>query len=336
MLSHQKSSHSPSLIFQKIKWLYFGKKNLQIHFMKKSVLLAGIVITGAVLSCHPGAKKVTIRNGLKVPDHVIIVIEENHGYDQLIGSAAAPYINQLAAEGAVFTDSHGVTHPSQSNYLALYCGSTMGVWNDRCLKDTTTPFTTPNLGAELIKNGYTFKGFAQTMPSPGFLECSYLVSDLTKASLYGRKHCPWVNWQGDSINNIPASLSEPMTAFPKDFTQLPDVSFVIPDMDYDMHNIGEPGDSAAIRRGDNWLKENLGTYIEWAKTHNSLLILTFDEDQFTTNNRILTVFAGANIKPGKYSEKINHYNVLNTLQAMYGLHVTDTTKDFVIRDVWKN
>ena len=37
-------------------------------------------------------------------DHVIIVIEENHGYNELIGSANAPYINQLANDGALFTN----------------------------------------------------------------------------------------------------------------------------------------------------------------------------------------------------------------------------------------
>lgn len=161
--------------------------------MRFSVSLAGIIISALFLCCNQVAKEAVTRNGLKVSDHIIIVIEENHGYDQLIGSAAAPYINKLAAEGAVFTDSHGVAHPSQPNYLAIYCGSTMGIPGDQCLKDTTTPFTTPNLGAALIENGYTFKGFAQTMPSQGFLECSYLKSDLTDAPLYGRKHCPWVN-----------------------------------------------------------------------------------------------------------------------------------------------
>jgi acid phosphatase len=107
-------------------------------------------------------------------------------------------------------------------------------------------------------------------------------------------------------------------------------------MDNDMHNIGEPGDSAAIVRGDNWLKENVSDYIEWAKTHNSLFILTYDEDQFTPKNHILTLFAGATIKPGKYSGRINHYNVLKTLETMYGLHVQDTTKVAAIRNIWKD
>lgn len=268
----------------------------------------------------------------KAPDHIIIVMEENHGYDQLIGSPNAPYINQLAKEGALFTDSHGVTHPSQPNYIALFSGSTQGVFNDDCSSQTT--FNTSNLAASLIKNGYTFKGYAQTMPTVGYRECTYLKGALTKATLYARKHCPWVNWQGTGLNNIPDSVSQPMTSFPTDFNKLPTVSFVIPDMDHDMHNIGAPGDAAAISRGDTWLKENLAAYVKWAKDHNSLLIVTFDEDDFKMINHIPTIIVGADVKPGKYDQKINHYNVLHTIESFYKLPTQDTTKATMITDIW--
>ncbi|GAA4102364.1 alkaline phosphatase family protein [Mucilaginibacter panaciglaebae] len=267
-------------------------------------------------------------------DHIIIVMEENHGFDEVIGSTNAPYITQLAQDGALFTNSHGVTHPSQPNYLALYAGGVQGVIGDESL-EKVTPYTTPNLGASLIKHGFTFTGYAQTMPSVGFMASYYKRGELTKASLYARKHAPWVNWIGDKENNIPASVSLPMEQFPKDFSKLPTVAFVIPDMDYDMHNIGDPGDAEAIKRGDQWLKDNLGAYVEWAKKHNSLLILTFDEDDFKQVNHVPTIFIGAGIIPGKYNGYINHYNVLHTIEAMYKLPVEDTTKATAITDVWK-
>jgi arylsulfatase A-like enzyme len=59
-------------------------------------------------------------SGLPQPDHVVIVMEENHGFAGVFGSAATPYLNSLARRGAVFTNSHALTHPSQPNYLALY------------------------------------------------------------------------------------------------------------------------------------------------------------------------------------------------------------------------
>jgi len=266
-------------------------------------------------------------------DHVILIIEENHGFNELIGSTNAPYINELAQQGALFTQSHGISHPSQPNYLAIYSGSMQGISNDACLQ-TITPYTTPNLGASLISHGFSFKGYAQTMPSEGFLDCSYQQNKIGEY-LYARKHAPWVNWQGTKENNIPASCSQPMTAFPTDFTKLPTFSFVVPDMDYDMHNVTS-GDAEAIQRGDKWLKENIDAYVKWAKTHNSLLIVTFDEDDYKTMNQIPTMFIGAKVNTGKYDEKIDHYTLLHTIEAMYGLPtMAEDAKAGVITDVWK-
>ncbi|MDB5030864.1 alkaline phosphatase family protein [Mucilaginibacter sp.] len=295
-------------------------------------LLCITAISGVGIICFSFSKKP--QNQPHRYDHVIVVIEENHGYNALIGSPNAPYINQLANDGALFTDSHGVTHPSQPNYLALFSGSVQNTIGDECLV-TITPYTSPNLGGALIGSGLTFNGYAETMPSAGYLPCNYKISDLTHQYLYARKHVPWANWLGNKVNGISPALSLPMDEFPKDFDKLPTVAFVIPNMDNDMHNIGEPGDAAAIQRGDKWLKDNLGDYANWAKKHNSLLIVTFDEDDFKPVNYIPTIFAGANINKGKYSEKINHYNLLHTIEAMYNLPVSDTTKATVITDVWK-
>ena len=293
-------------------------------------------------SCHtkilksafviPGATSDSIH--LPRPDHIIIMVDENHGYKQVVGSDNAPYINELIKAGALFTDSHGVGHPSQPNYIVLFSGNNQGVKNDICL-EKKTPFTTPNLGASLLEKGFTFKGYAQTMPSEGYLSCKYKKSTLTNEYLYGRKHAPWVNWLGTKKNNFPDSLSLPMSNFPTDYNSLPTVSFVIPDMDYDMHNTGKPGKAAAIKRGDTWLKENLDNYIKWAQQHNSLFILTYDEDDLTKENQIPTLFVGPMVRPGTYSEKINHYNIFNTIEALYGLSADSSNNDTVIQDVWK-
>src|SRR5713226_5584660 len=81
---------------------------------------------------------------LPLPDHVVIAIEENHAYSQIIGSANAPYLNSLAQQGALFTQSFALSHPSQPNYIQLFSGSNQGVTTDNCL---TSPLQTPNLGA---------------------------------------------------------------------------------------------------------------------------------------------------------------------------------------------
>src|SRR5438270_13355900 len=95
-------------------------------------------------------------------DHVVVVIEENHNFGQIIGSADAPYINSLAATSALFTSSHGTEHPSQPNYLDLYSG-----FNQAVVGDSTSllaPFTTGNLGASLLNGGYSFADYSESLP----------------------------------------------------------------------------------------------------------------------------------------------------------------------------
>ena len=61
-------------------------------------------------------------------------------------------------------------------------------------------------------------------------------------------------------------------------------------------------------------------YAQWAKAHNSLLILTWDEDDGGHNNVIPAVFVGADITPNTTSSQLyNHYGLLRTLEDMYGL-----------------
>lgn len=299
--------------------------------MKKYLVIAGLsfVTITFIISCK-NKSEISIPK----PDHVVIVIEENHSYDQIMYPGNAPYFDTLAKEGALFTNSHAITHPSQPNYLAFFSGSTQGVTNDHYLGDIT-PFTTPNLGAELIKAGYTFKGYAEMMPNTGFLGRSFQI---VPGHDYRRKHAPWVNWLGNKANGLPDSVSQPLTAFPADYSKLPTVSFVIPNEANDMHNIGLYGDTVSMQRASQWVSTHLSGYINRAKTHNSLFILTFDEDQSDNlvPNQIPTIFVGEMVKPGKYDDSIDHYTVLRTLEAMYDLPpIANAKKAKPITKVWK-
>src|SRR3954467_11958336 len=91
-----------------------------------------------------------------VPDFnkIVVVVEENHGDEQIIGNTDAAYINSLASGGAYFTDSHGVAHPSEPNYLAMFSGSTQGVTDDG-----SYTFNGDNLAAQLAAADKTFVGY---------------------------------------------------------------------------------------------------------------------------------------------------------------------------------
>jgi phosphatidylinositol-3-phosphatase len=295
---------------------------VQIH-MQWKLILGTIAMPLAVGVCVLSASS-TLGGStphLPRPDHIVMVIEENHSYSQIIDSPDAPYINRLAAQGAVFTQSFGVTYPSQPNYLALFSGSTQGMTDNSC----PHTFTTPNLGHALLAAGLTFAGYSEDLPSVGSLICS--------VGLYARKHTPWVNWQDSGTNGLPATVNLPMTNFPTDYTKLPIVSVIVPNQVNDMHHGKNP---EAIQTGDRWLQEHVDAYVQWAQQHNSLLIVTWDEDNKKENNRIATLFVGPMVQAGRYDQRITHDNVLRTIEDLYGLSHADASTDAApIAQIWK-
>lgn len=274
------------------------------------VAAATLVLLGtAVTAAAPPA-----RAGGAVPefDHIVVVMFENKA-DAQITASSAPYFKSLAAQGANFTQAYGITHPSQPNYLALFSGSTQGVTGDSC----PLTFSGGNLGAQLIAAGYTFKGYSESMPSNGYTGCS--------SGTYRRKHNSWVDF-----STVPAASNLTFASFPAagNYASLPTVSFVTPNMCNDMHD-------CSVGAGDTWLKANLDAYAQWAKTHNSLLIVNFDEDNSLALNHIYTAFVGAHVVPGSYAEKTTHYTVLRTIEAAYGLAALGGAATVApITDVW--
>jgi phosphatidylinositol-3-phosphatase len=259
-----------------------------------AVALATVALLGAALTA--AAPQAQAAPGVPRFDHIVLVMFENKASSQ-ITAASAPYFTSLAGQGASFSQSYAITHPSQPNYLALFSGGTQGVTNDDCPKS----FGGTNLGAQLIGAGLSFTGYSESLPSNGYTGCS--------SGTYRRKHNSWADF-----GTVPAASNLTYASFPSsaDYASLPTVAFVSPNMCSDMHD-------CSIGTGDTWLRGHLDAYAQWAKTHNSLLIVTFDEDNSASLNHIHTTFAGAHVRTGGYAEKITHYTVLRTIEAAYGL-----------------
>lgn len=234
--------------------------------------------------------------------HIVIVIGENTASTAVFGSLNAPYINALATQGAKFTNSFALSHPSQPNYIQFYSGDNQGITTDNF---NATKFTTPNLGGELIAAGKTYTTYSDGLPSVGY--------DGTSSGTYVRKHNPAANWMGTGVNQVPTTTNQPFTAFPTNFNNLPSVSLVVPDMCHDGHDSCGPLNNTVLQY-DTWISQNLDAYKQWCINNNSLLIVTYDEDDFTPTNKIATVFYGAHVAVGPYSQTINHYNVLRTIE----------------------
>ncbi len=322
------------------------------------VLVCLLTVTSSAWAQTPHSGKPG--EGLPAYDHIVVVIEENKSPEQVIGNSSAPYINQvLCNEGANLTRMYAEEHESEGNYFWLFSGNNQGVgyvdlipswWNNR-----SYPFQTSNLAQQLIEKGFTFRGYSEGLPEPG--------SAAGKTGEYARKHVPWVSFANIPQGKDPNSSTNLQFAqFPSDFTKLPTVAFVVPDLVDDMHDpAGSP--DIAVKNGDDWLKKRIDPYYQWAKKHNSLLIVTFDESDNPKGhigltdpasprpelqNRIPTIFAGAHVRHGDYDEGkgVTHVNVLRTIEAIYGLWESGTqapkaqkagiSSEYVIRDIFEH
>lgn len=283
----------------------FGRKGALAGAAAAAVWVAPLV-TGA------GASAAVVAGGVPQAAHVVVVVEENRAYGQIIGNRAAPYINSLARKGALFTHSYAASHPSEPNYLELFSGSAQGIHDDSC----PHTFKGPNLGSELIAARRPFVGYSESMPGNGYMGCS--------SGSYARKHNPWANF-----SNVPKASNRTLSAFPSDFSKLPTVSFVVPNLVNDMHD-------GTVKQGDTWLRAHMQRYANWAASHNSVLIVTWDEDDWSQRNHIATFITGAHVKAGVYPERITHDNLLRTLEDAYGLPPAGRSATAApITDIWK-
>jgi acid phosphatase len=311
----------------------------------------------------------------RAPSHIVVVIEENHDADQIVGNPNAPYINgTLIKDGLYYSNAHSTDHPSQPNYLELFSGTNPGVQGinsplqqhypagtestpaaQNALAhgddfNAGQPFSVPNLGAELLAAGKSFAGYSEDLPSAGFTGVSNGVNGIPPGingnRSYVEKHNPWAQFQGSGPNQLPADTNQPFTAFQSitDFSNLPTVSFVVPNEYNDMHDtvsknglyaVGQTGldkfgapvnGDSTIQNGDTWLSNNLEAYRQWATTHNSLLVVVWDENDFdfTDSNNIPMVIDGDPrlVQPGVNNSDVNHFDLLKTLEGYYGLAPT--------------
>ncbi len=58
------------------------------------------VLAGLVVQLHPTGAALAGTTTVPRPDHVVVVVEENHSETNILGNPAAPYINSLANQNA--------------------------------------------------------------------------------------------------------------------------------------------------------------------------------------------------------------------------------------------
>ena len=289
-------------------------------------------------------------------DHVFVVVEENHGFADVIGNPAAPNLNALARQFGLATSYFGVSHPSEPNYVALVGGSTFGVADDNPY--WINAVNGPSLVTQLDQAGIGWKAYLQGVPHPGYLgNCfpSRCNGSPDVDPLYVSKHNGIMNFT-TSHNPDDLGRQVPIEQLAGDLSSgsVPRVSWVIPTECHDQHgdppycidsgNPGDPQDQHLVAFGDRFLGKLVSRITGasfWAKGNNAVVI-TYDEGDDnagccdagngdpngTGGGRVATVVV-TNHGPRGLQDPApyNHFSLLQTIQDSFGLGCLQFTCD---------
>ena len=200
--------------------------------------------------------------------HVLIVALENTNYADVAGSPSMPYLNGLANKYGLATQYYSDIQSSIGAYFMWTTGQILT--SDGSLYPQTFPVSVDNVVREVLASGKTWKQYAESIPSVGYVGNDAIGPD---GGAYVARHVP-LNYMTD-VQNSPAQLLNvvPFTQFAADLASgaLPDYSFITPNMCDDAHDC-----SLAI--SDAWLQKNIDPLVQSAQFQkDGLLVIAFDE-----------------------------------------------------------
>src|SRR6185295_1870774 len=196
---------------------------------------------------------------------VFMIVLENEDASNALDQ---PYLAELASRGALLTNFHAETHPSQGNYFALTAGDILGqtfFWGD-----WTVTKNVSNIADLLEAKNHTWKSYAEGYPGDCFTGADF--------GRYRRRHNPFISFK--SIQKNPERCARIVDARELDQDiadgKLADYSFYVPDLDNDGHDTG-------VAFASRWLQQAFdGRLSDPRFTDGMLFVVTFDESQTTT------------------------------------------------------
>lgn len=265
--------------------------------------------------------------------HVVVIMDENQSYRDIIGKSSAPYLNHLAAACGLATGYRGVTHPSHPNYMAVTGG----------IRTPLGYVGAPNIFRQVHRAGGSWRAYEEAMPR----NC-----DRRAAPPYKPGHNPGISYA--SIRVSCRSWDVGWSSFKHDIAahRLPTYAFITPDQCHNMHASCTRGMNA-VRAGDAWLSRVIpqivhtpgyrrgrtAIFITWDEGSNgqsaeqrgeNCLALAHLKDQ---SCHVPTFILSEYIAPGTRSGRLfSHYSLLQTTERLLGLkgflgHASDSTTD---------
>ncbi len=283
-------------------------------------------------ACGGGASSPTTTsgsNGGTVPavSHVLIVVEENHSYADVVGNSGMPYFNGLAISYGLATQYYANAHPSLPNYFELTAGdgtSVTGVLGDLY----PGPMTQDNVVRALTGAGKTWKSYAESLPAIG-----YLGGD---NGAYLKQHNPFAYFSDVIGNSTQAANIVPFSQLATDIANnsVPAYAFIAPNVNDDAHDcptgMSSCTDAQKLAVADQWLRNNIDPVIKSAVFQDSMIVIVFDEGDLTDianfGGHVPAIIVSPKSKAGYQSATLyQHQSVLRL--SLKALGVTDLPGD---------
>jgi phospholipase C len=246
---------------------------------------------------------------------VLWIFMENHSYEDVIGSAEAPYMNSLADACGLATNYHNITHPSLPNYMAATSGLTLsGV--QKFTSDCSPSASCSTKAASIFSQAPSWRSYEESMPT----RC-----DMANSGEYGVRHNPaayYTTLRGCSKYDVPYKR----LATDLSNNQLPAFGFITPNLIHDTHD-------GTIAQGDDWLSNNIPPILNSKAYRRGTLVvfLTYDEGEHGSSSdcatnttdvgcHVATIVMSKSTPQGKRSSKLfNHYSLLRTTEQILKL-----------------
>ena len=218
-----------------------------------------------------------------------------------------PYLNSLVSQYGLATQYFANAHPSLPDYFMLTTGLT------ETLEDNFTgTISDDNVARELVKAGKTWKAYAESLPSAG-----YMGPD---SALYVRRHNPFTYLSDVQNDSTQAANIVPFPQFATDLANdaLPQYSFIVPNLVDDAHD-------GSLTEADSWLQTNIAPLIASSAFQSSgLLIITFDEGSQSDidhgGGQVATLIISSSVKKGFRSATFyQHQSLLRLALAASGV-----------------
>jgi phosphatidylinositol-3-phosphatase len=276
------------------------------------LLLLGAVLALGCAHAHPGKPLANVRPAtLPHPrsSHIVVIVMENAEYNEVIGSSAAPYINELARRYGLATQSFAIAHPSLPNYLALTGGSTQGVSSD-C---SDCRVSARNIVDQLEAAGISWRAYLEDAPKPCFGGVA--------AGGYAKKHNPFLYYTDIASSPRRCGKLVGFSQLAADLRSghLPSYVWLSPNLCDDGHDCG-------VSAGDRFLARTVPALLSELGPH-GFLVLSWDEGGSESGccggahgGHIATILAGPDvIRGGRSQQPIDHYGVLASIEEALGL-----------------